>query len=109
MSIFGEPKISSEDNCGNVKIKKKEYNRLQKAARHWERYQSAFSGAIETRPQPVYGRKSKVPLIMFDAPYKNYITIDVNRLVGELLGTNVPTFVTLKLDEDIVAQKEINQ
>ena len=107
--MFEEPKISQSDNCGNVKINKKEYNRLRKAAQLWERYQTAFRYAVETYPVTAYGGVGNVPLATFDMPLQNHLVIDVNSLVNEMLGSGVPTVVTLKIDDRIVSQKKINK
>ena len=109
ISIFEEPKISQSDNCGNVKINKREYNRLRKAAQLWERYQSAFIHAVVTYPATAYGGIGNAPLATFDMPLQNHLVIDVNSLVDEMLGSGVPTVVTLKIDDRIVSQKKINK
>ena len=109
ISIFEEPKISQSDNCGNVKINKKEYNRLRKAAQLWERYQAAFRYAVETYPVTAYGGVGNAPLLTFDMPLQNYLVIDANSLVSEMLGTDIPTVVTLKIDGQVISERKINK
>lgn len=82
---------------------------MRKAAQLWERYQAAFRCAVETYPATACGGMGNAPLITFDMPLQNYLVIDANSLVSEMLGTDVPTAVTLKIDDRVVSEKKINK
>lgn len=82
---------------------------MRKAAQLWERYQAAFRYAVETYPVTAYGGTGNAPLLTFDMALQNYLVIDANSLVSEMLGTDVPTVVTLKIDDRVVFEKKINE
>ena len=82
---------------------------MRKAAQLWERYQTAFRHAVETCPATAYGGVGNAPLITFDMPLQNHLVIDVNSFVAEMLGTDIPTVVTLKIDDLVVSEKKINK
>ena len=91
-------RIPRQDNSGNIRITKKEYNQLRHDSHLWEGVSTAFKHTCEEVDMAAKDGFGNI-LLQWTTPAKHYLAIDVGKICRALIKDCVPVEVIIIEDK----------